>query len=345
MPFVSIVNAGFNPTSNGVTINNGGVLKIANSNRISDSTIITINSGGIYFTDTFLETVGGVIGTGTLSATVPSGPQTFTLPQDLIFDGKFSGTGFRLVLRNSSPLNTNNSPRTLTITNPSSNSSASNNPPWGIGGDTFNFGNLGDITLKCGANNVIPNIYSINIHGSNAASGNGSYQNTLDLFGTNQTIAGLTYGYTLSGGTKSGIVTNNGLTDSILTLNPTNTQTFNGIIKNGSTNKISLIKDGTFGQSLSGTTPNTYTGSTAISGTGPLSVYTYSLSSNYLNKINFAQFTNTTLTVNFNIVPLAGEKYILLSGSTINTYPSVSLVNGGGRSASYNSPTSTLTII
>jgi hypothetical protein len=63
-----------------------------------------------------------------------------------------------------------------------------------------------------------------------------------------------------------------------------------------------------------------------------------------LNKINFAQFTNTILTVNFNIAPLAGEKYILLSGSTVNTYSSVVLQNAPGRTASYNSPTSTLTI-
>jgi autotransporter-associated beta strand protein len=149
-----------------------------------------------------------------------------------------------------------------------------------------------------------------------------------------------------AGGTKPGIVTNKGLTDSTLTLNNTsNLQTFSGIIKNGSTNKISLIKDGTAVQELSGTTPNTYTGSTQILGTGALTIYTNSLSSNYLNKINYAQFKNTTLTVNFGTAPLAGEKYILLSGPTGNTYSPVNLQNAPGRSASYDSPTSTLTII
>ena len=336
-------NNGFVPTSNSITVNNGGILKLGASGKINDNTIITINNGGIYSTNGLLDTIGGVTGTGTLSADSGALFQTFSLPTDITFDGKFSGSGFRFALQNISSLNTNNSPRTFTITNPTSDCT-STTPGWAIGGDANVAASLGDTTLKLGANNVIPSSYSIRIWGSSAASGNGSYQNTLDLNGTDQTFAGLQFGYTLSGGTMPAIVTNNGLQDSTLTLAPASLITYNGIIKNGPTNKISLIKDGTAGQSLSGTTPNTYTGSTQILNTGALTVYTKSLSSNYLNKINYVQFTNTSLTVNFGTAPLAGEIYIILPGPTVNTYSSVVLQNAPGRTASYNSPTSTLTI-
>jgi autotransporter-associated beta strand protein len=57
-----------------------------------------------------------------------------------------------------------------------------------------------------------------------------------------------------------------------------------------------------------------------------------------------ASFTNTTLTVSFNTPPSIGDAFRFFSGSTVQTYASISLIGAPGRTASYNSSISTLTI-
>jgi autotransporter-associated beta strand protein len=57
-----------------------------------------------------------------------------------------------------------------------------------------------------------------------------------------------------------------------------------------------------------------------------------------------ATFTPTTLTVNFTTPPSIGNTFRFFSGSTVQSYPSVSLIGATGRTASYNSSNSTLTI-
>jgi autotransporter-associated beta strand protein len=84
-----------------------------------------------------------------------------------------------------------------------------------------------------------------------------------------------------------------------------------------------------------------YTGFTAISAGTILNYITYS---NPSNKINYSRFTATSLTVDFAIPPIAGDSFILLGGRTVNSYPSVTLQNASGRTGSYNSTTSTLSI-
>lgn len=126
-----------------------------------------------------------------------------------------------------------------------------------------------------------------------------------------------------------------------LTANNTANTTYVGSISGN----INLIKTGSGTLTLSGSTALNvgprYTGFTAISA-GTLTVH--ALSSNPSNKVNFVSFTNTSLTVNFGIVPVASEIYILLPSRTINSYPTVTLQNGGGRTGTYNSANSTLTI-
>ena len=56
-------------------------------------------------------------------------------------------------------------------------------------------------------------------------------------------------------------------------------------------------------------------------------------------------FTNTTLTASFNTPPSIGDSFKFFPGSTAQSYPSVSLIGAPGRTASYNSTTSTLSII
>ena len=134
---------------------------------------------------------------------------------------------------------------------------------------------------------------------------------------------------------------NNSSTFANLTANNTIGSTYTGSISGN----INLIKTGTNTLFLSGSTvlgvgPR-YTGFTAISA-GTL--INYALSSNPSNKVNFAQFSRTALTVNFTTPPTVGDAFVLLPGITINSYPSVSLVNAASRSGAYNSSTSTLSI-
>lgn len=86
---------------------------------------------------------------------------------------------------------------------------------------------------------------------------------------------------------------------------------------------------------------NSYLGSTSIS-SGTL--ITTAIISGISGKFSQANFTNTALTVTFSVAPLAGETYRLLPGVTTQTYSSVSLIGASGRTATYNSTNSTLTI-
>ena len=53
---------------------------------------------------------------------------------------------------------------------------------------------------------------------------------------------------------------------------------------------------------------------------------------------------STTLSVSFNVPPTAGMTFRFFAGSTTNTYASVTLVGAPGRTGTYNSANSTLTI-
>jgi autotransporter-associated beta strand protein len=83
---------------------------------------------------------------------------------------------------------------------------------------------------------------------------------------------------------------------------------------------------------------NNYTGSTTISA-GTLRVL-----KNFGAITPTASFTDTTLSVSFDIPPTAGMTFRLFQGITTNTYASVTLVGVPGRTATYNSANSTLTI-
>jgi autotransporter-associated beta strand protein len=147
-----------------------------------------------------------------------------------------------------------------------------------------------------------------------------------------------------NGGTGNNIF-NNSSTFANLTINPRNAT--NSIYNGSISGNINLIKTNQFSTlTLSGIPALNigprYTGFTAISG-GILRVH--ALSSNPSNKVNYVDFLPTTLTVYFTTPPSIGDSFILLPGRTINSYPAVSLINATGRTASYNSTTSTLSVI
>lgn len=88
---------------------------------------------------------------------------------------------------------------------------------------------------------------------------NGVGTSTFDLNGFNQTVTGLSQ---VGNTAPNNVITNTGAADSTLTLNGTVDLGFMGTISNGGTNKISLVKNGTFKQTIQG--PWTYTGPTDI---------------------------------------------------------------------------------
>jgi len=116
-----------------------------------------------------------------------------------------------------------------------------------------------------------------------------------------------------------------------------NSTTFSGVISQGNTAAIlALTKVGSGALTLTGA--NTYLGATSIlagSIVTPVTVSTVTAT---------ATFTNTTLAVSFSAAPTAGQTFKFFPGATTQTYTSVTLTNSGGRTASYNSATSTLTI-
>ncbi len=154
---------------------------------------------------------------------------------------------------------------------------------------------------------------------------------TLDLNGANQQIASLT-------GPAGTSVINNGPKDITLTISGTATTTFRGVISNGPTNKISLIKSGAGTQIL--TADNTYTGPTTISegtlqlGDGGPTGSIPLISTITDNGTLVIKHVNTmTQGVDFGAITGTGGFTQAGSGTTIfiggNTYSGLTIVDGG----------------
>jgi autotransporter-associated beta strand protein len=88
---------------------------------------------------------------------------------------------------------------------------------------------------------------------------------------------------------------------------------------------------------------NTYTGTTAISA-GTLRVLKKISGTGSDASFNQANFGLSTLGVTFNSIPNIGDTYKLFPTSTVNNYSSITLTGATGRTATYDSSNSTLTI-
>ena len=208
---------------------------------------------------------------------------------------------------------------------------------YGFGNDPWT-GNLADLNvsgiLYIAANNVIVN----------ALTGN----STNFTAGASTIIVGVNNG----GGTYTGTLTRN-YADASFRKEGSGTQTMNGTINLGATGTItqvgmgnlvingailsgSIVQNGTGTLTLTGN--NTYTGATSISAGSIIVPKTIGAST------GTATFTNTTLSVSFNVAPTAGMTFRYFPGATTQTYASVTLVGAPGRTATYNSSNSTLTI-
>jgi hypothetical protein len=287
------------------------------SNRASASNRTVTFTGGI--------TSGGTNGTLTLNtfgnATVANNQLTISTNSVNLGAGGTLNMGFGLEPGGSSIFNLNVGSNTwgTTIVRGLATAATSSN-----------------VTLNLGAANALGNSSSILQLGNTSTALEGI---TVNLNGNNQTIGGLR-SFTGSGGSSAnGTRTITSTSAATLTIdNSSGTNyLYNGIISGS----ISLIKSGSALQTLSLLGNNNYSGSTTISG-GTLRV-TNTVSAPAGSTFTRADFTNTTLAVTFSAVPPTGN-YRLLPGSTTQTYASVSLVGASGRTGSYNSSTSTLTI-
>ena len=117
------------------------------------------------------------------------------------------------------------------------------------------FNLVGTGNARLGVNNAIATNAYVS-WSSNSTTG------ALDLNGFNQSVAGLDANFTANG---NNTVTNNGTVNSVLTLaGLSGNRTFAGVIKDGATNKVSLVMNSAgYQQTLSGV--NTYTGDTTVS--------------------------------------------------------------------------------
>lgn len=88
---------------------------------------------------------------------------------------------------------------------------------------------------------------------------NGVGMSIFDLNGRNQRVAGISQ---VAGTAATNFITNNGTADSVLTLDPFVDRTFSGALTNGPTNSLSLVKQGSYTQTLSGVSG--YTGTTTV---------------------------------------------------------------------------------
>jgi autotransporter-associated beta strand protein len=171
----------------------------------------------------------------------------------------------------------------------------------------------------------------------------------LALDGANQQIASLA-------GASGASVTNSGTTDKVLTISGTSTTTFSGVISNGATNIISLVKAGNGTQILTG--PNTYTGTTTIN-TGTLQLgngdTTGAISKDSIIVVNGAgtlaiNRSNTTKqNEDFGRITGTGGFTQAGSGTTIfnlvNTYTGDTNVNAGTLAANVSGTVSGSTIV
>jgi autotransporter-associated beta strand protein len=110
---------------------------------------------------------------------------------------------------------------------------------------------------------------------------------TFDLNGVSQQLVSLA-------GPSGGSVTNSGVSNSILVLSGTSNTDFGGVISDGATNNMSVVKSGLSIQTLSGT--NTYSGNTSV-GAGTLKL-TNANASNEASTVTVAS-TGATLELDF----------------------------------------------
>ena len=234
-----------------VTIDASAIYRAGAGNIVVNTSVFTVN--GTLDMNGFSEVIGTLAGNGVITSSVSGGNVALDFNIAPTFTGSITGqTGVQVTGR----LATGN------ITIPTAAFSAlTYNGNTIIGDAASTFIN----TLQISTDNALPfgfNKGDLTLIGTGTAARGG----TLDLNGRNLTINALIG----TAATGNPIVTNNGATDSILTIGSGNGgNTFGGIIQDGTTNKTGLVKTGLGTQVLS--SANSFTGTVTINN-GQLSI-------------------------------------------------------------------------
>ena len=307
--------AGDGAIKGNVQIDAGATFKLSQGNIIINSSIIqadgTLDMNGLQ------ESAGNIAGSGTVTSIIPN-------PNALLLDMPNGVPTFTGALTGQLTIGYIGRAATGNITIPTGQFSAlTYNGNTIIGDAASTFVN----TLQISADNALPSGFNkgdLSLIGTATAARGG----TLDLNGKNLTINAL-IGASAVG---NPIVTNNGTADSTLTIGAGNTgNNFSGIIQDGSTNKISLIKTGLGNQTLGG--PNTFTGDVTVNngqlivsnatGLGTTAGTTTVNTGGFLNIANVS--TGETLTLNGR-----GQPLIQLTPGVGGTLYTGALVGSGG---------------
>ena len=257
----------------GQTLVSGGALRISNASALgttAGATVVAADArlemaGGITVSGETLR-IGGDGGSsggykGALQSV--SGDNTWAGPLELSYDlSSIAGNRFGA-----------NAGASLTITGSISDVSPSGLARFVVRGDNTGVVNLAGHGHAWGGDTCVYNgILRLVADGSNGGTNvlptnrnvvlgyGATLYGTLDLNGVNQKVLAITTG---SGAVAaSQTITNNGSANSVLTIEGGTNQSFGGVIQDGPTNKVSLVKSGSGTQTLDGT--NTYTGSTTV---------------------------------------------------------------------------------
>jgi autotransporter-associated beta strand protein len=356
--------SGNNTFTNGVTILDNGILTLANANAAGTGTIflkstqtgafdtLRVNGGLTIANPISIDSSTGREGiastgmgntslTGGIAITTPNTTTIFISNSqtsgNLTVSGGINGSTFlgSISLRGTQAGNTSflNGVITLSPTTSFVDVNATGNWILNTAGSTYvQTAVNGTGSFVLGVNNALATSSFINFFISTSTG-------SVDLNGYNQSVGGLASTVPTTG--NGGRIVNNGSLDSVLTISSmTGDRTFNGTIVNGSTNNISVVMNSA-GRTQIFNRANGYTGATSIIA-GVLRIA--ALISGPAGKFSQANFTSSTLSITFSTAPLAGEAYRLLPGATTQTYASVTLIGAPGRTATYNSANSTLTI-
>ncbi len=231
--------SGVNTLTGSVTVT-GGNLTLANVNPLGSISGLTIGGAQIGFSAANSMISAPITLTGNLTAIIQNNNVLGSL------NGVIGGTGNITFLTGNNTLNGNNR---ISIGAPAT-----------FVGDvlitTTSFTTGNNITVQLGVVNALPTTSVVTLDG---ALGNGNSYADLNLFGFDQTLAGLTNNPRTG---RLQRVYNSGAAPATLTINNTADYTFGGTLGKAGGNDFSLVKSGAGTFTLTGA--NTYTGGTSV---------------------------------------------------------------------------------
>jgi autotransporter-associated beta strand protein len=217
------------------------------------------NSGGGTLRFDNVATTGNTANFQASSAnlTLSAATQVYADASTLTLSGAIGGgsntltkTGTNVVTLSGASANTYTGDTTITAGTLALNKTAGVNAI--AGNITIGNGAGGLDVLRLDANNQIADTSVVTFNGSGANAG------VLRLNGKNETVAGLS-----SSSAGAGIIENGAAVASTLTVNSTSgTTTFSGLIRDGSTGKLNITKNGSGGFAITGS--NSYSGVTTV---------------------------------------------------------------------------------